>query len=136
MFLQVYIITAPDMQGHETVLALKDKFSARTYQDSSYGEWLFAVMAPTLIGSFGTYTWMAAFLSKGHSIHLPYISMLHDGADWCPWHDLFIQDDPRIIYHDVSTASSPTDEAAEAVMLRPTIFASAIRQRKDPCPTL
>ena len=134
--MQVYVIATHELHQHQTVLDLQDKFSAHIYEDSPHGEWLLAVLAPTFVGSFGTYTWMAAFLSQGHSIHLPYVSTLHDGSDWCPWHHLFIHDDPRIIYHDVVNASRPTAETAEMTMSRQTVFADAVRERKDPCPGL
>ena len=90
-------------------------------------------MAPVFIGSFGTFTWMAAFLSEARSIHLPYVSDLEWGASWLPWHDLFIHDDPRIVYHDIVNPKTHTHESATAVMSRNTTFAQAVRDRKNPC---
>ena len=135
-FTKVYIIAKPSLYVHETVVQLQQKFSAEIYKDSPEGDWFFAVMAPTLIGSFGSYSWMAAYLSEGHSVHLPYISNLRDGSDWSPLHNLFIHDDPRLVYHDVLDPSNPTDEAAATVMSRDTVFARAVRERQDPCPGL
>jgi len=133
---QVYIVASPALHKHHVVTSLVTKFSAQIYKDTPQGDFFFAVMAPTLIGSFGTYTWMAAFLSEGHSIHLPYISNLEQGSDWCPWKDLFIHDDPRVTYHDILYANSLTTETSTAVMARRTKFAQALSQRKDPCPGL
>ena len=130
---QVYIVAAPSLYQNQVVQSIIRQFSAEVYEDSIRGDFLFAVMAPTLIGSFGTYTWMAAFLSAGHSIHLPYSSNLEHGSDWCPWKDLFIHDDPRIIYHDVANPSVYTSETAETVLSRNTVFAHALKKRKDPC---
>jgi len=135
-FNKVYIIAKPDLHRHGTIVALRREFAADMYDDSPAGDWSFAVMAPTLVASFGSYSWMAAYLSEGHTIHMPYISSLKDGADWFPGHDLFIHDDPRIVYHDVLDPGNPTDETAAAVMSRDTVFARAIRARRDPCPGL
>ena len=132
----MYIIAAPALHQHHVVKNLIQNFSAQIYQDTPQGDFFLAVMAPTFIGSFGTYTWMAAFLSEGHSIHLPYISNLEHGSVWCPWKDLFIHDDPRVTYHDILYANSPTTESSRAVLARRTNFAQAVSKRKDPCPGL
>jgi hypothetical protein len=93
-------------------------------------------MAPILIGSFGTFTWTAAYLSEGHSIHLPYISSHEEGSLWHPGNELFIHDDPRIVYHDVADLHKLTHENASQVLKRDTLFAKSVLRRKDPCPEL
>jgi hypothetical protein len=129
-------VTQPAMYSHHTVTTLMSKVSAKLYKDSAYGDWSFATVAPTLIGSFGTFTWMAAFLSEGKSIHLPYISSLEHGAYWFPLQHLFIHDDPRITYHDVQNHGNITFEKASEVLARDTVFSRAVKNRIDPCPGL
>jgi hypothetical protein len=116
------------------VQAIIAKFGAEIYSDSAPGDWSFAIMAPTFIGSFGTYSWLLALLSEGTSIHLPYVSTLPGGTDWLPWSSLFIHDDRRIVYHDI--ANLTTFETADVVVSRNTPFAHAVRGRTNPCPGL
>jgi hypothetical protein len=130
---QVFIVSEPTLYSHQVVKSLQLRFAAEIYSDTPAGDWSLAVLAPVFIGSFGTFTWMAAFLSEGRLIHLPYVSDLSSGASWLPWHDLFIHDDPRIVYHDLGNPQAPTHEIASAVMSRNTKFAHAVRERKDPC---
>jgi hypothetical protein len=101
--------------------------------DTPAGDFSFAVVAPTFIGSFGTFSWMAAFLSEGHSIHLPYYSNLTEGAYWLPWHDLFIHDDIRISYHDLGNLQKNSHESASAVISGHSVFAASVRERRNPC---
>jgi hypothetical protein len=124
------------MYSHPTVTSLVSKVSAKLYKDSAHGDWSFATVAPTLIGSFGTFSWMAAFLSEGKAIHLPYISGIENGAHWLPFQHLFIHDDPRIIYHDIQNPGNITFENASEVLARDTIFSRAVKNRIDPCPGL
>ena len=44
---------------------------------------------------------MAAYLSRGRRIHLPCVGSLEQGSIWTPHCDLFIHDDPRVVYHDL-----------------------------------
>lgn len=133
---RIFVIAQPNMYNHQIVRDLKRNFHAELYQDTPIGDWSFAVMAPILIGSFGTFTWTAAYLSEGNSIHLPYLSDCERGSHWHPGHDLFIHDDPRIVYHDVANPRNITHETAMQVLSRDTIFARSVRRRIDPCPTL
>jgi len=133
---QVYIVAQANMHNHETILSLQSSVNAQLYQDATIGDWSFLAMAPILIGSFGTFSWMAAFLSEGHSIHLPYLSNLKKGSFWHPAEMLFIHDDPRIVYHDVIIPRMFTHESAIQVLERDTIFAKAVRDRVDQCPEL
>jgi len=134
-FNKVFIITVPKLRSHPVVKSLIHRFSAEIYSDSPAGDWSLAVMAPIFIGSFGTFSWMAAFLSEGQSIHLPYVSGLKSGASWVPWSDLFIDDDARIVYHDLVNPNVPTHETASSVISRNTVFARSLRERRDPCVT-
>jgi len=132
---EIYIIAQPNMYQHKTIRELQSKVGAHLYQDNAIGDWSFLVMAPILIGSFGTFSWMAAFLSEGNSIHLPYISSHERGSLWHPAEHLFIHNDPRIIYHDI-VPNEPTHESASQVLERDTVFARAVRARVNPCPHL
>jgi hypothetical protein len=132
----VYIIAAPGLHKHPTVQRVKRRFNAEIYRGSADDELALAILAPTFIGSFGTYSWMAAFLSEGNKIHLPYISHLEKGSAWCPWHELFIHDDARITYHDTSVIEHPTSETAAEVLARPTAFARGVKNRVNPCQEL
>ena len=44
--------------------------------------------------------WTIAYLSQGREIHLPIVSNMSFGSTWNWWDALFIEDDPRITYHD------------------------------------
>ena len=133
---QVYIIAAPALHQGELVQSLCKLFSAEIYEDIPSGDFSLAVMAPTFIGSFGTFTWMAAYLNEGQAVHLPYISNLEQGARWAPWQHLFIHDDARMTYHDIADPYHITRETAKDVVSRKTEFARAVRERKNPCPQL
>lgn len=130
---QVFIITVPQLYSSHVVKSLIRRFSARIYAGTPSDDWSLAVNARTFIGSFGTFSWMVAFLSEGDTIHLPYISELQYGAWWVPWHDLFIHDDPRIIYHDVSNLHKPTHEMSSSVIRKNSTFAKSLKSRKNPC---
>lgn len=130
---RVFIVAQSNLYTHPTLLRLKSIYDAVIYQDDPVGDWSLLVMAPTLIGSFGTFTWMAAYLSEGHSIHLPYLSNHERGSLWHPGHSLFIHDDPRIVYHDVLVPHQPTFETASQVLARNTTFAKSVRARPNTC---
>lgn len=130
---QVFIITVPQLYSSHVVKSLIHRFSARIYAGTPSDDWSLAVNARTFIGSFGTFSWMVAFLSEGDTIHLPYISELEYGAWWVPWHDLFIHDDARIIYHDVSNVHKPTHETPSDVIHKNSPFAKSLKSRNNPC---
>jgi hypothetical protein len=130
---KIYIIAASSLHQSDTIQTLKNRFSAEIYHDTPSEDLSLAIMAPTLIGSFGTFSWMAAFLSEGYSIHLPFYSNLESGTDWVPWNHLFMHDDARITYHDVAAADSITHETAAQVLAAETSFGKSVRARKDPC---
>lgn len=133
---RVFIVAQSNLYTHQTLLRLKSIYDAVIYQDDPVGDWSLMVMAPTLIGSFGTFTWMAAYLSEGHFIHLPYLSNHERGSLWHPGHSLFIHDDPRIVYHDVLVPHQPTFETASQVLARNTTFAKSVRARPNTCAEL
>jgi hypothetical protein len=134
---KVYIVAQTNMYQHQTVRELQNQVKAQLYNGGSpMDDWSLATMAPILIGSFGTFTWMAAYLSEGDKIHLPYLSNHESGSHWHPAHNLFIEDDPRIVYHDVSSPQKITHETAREVLARDTIFARAVKSRKNTCDML
>jgi len=132
----VYIIAQPNMRRSRIVLDLITKRKAQLYQDDPLGDWSLAVMAPIFIGSFGSFSWSVAYLSEGAEIHLPYISNVEQGSYWHPAHHLFIDDDARVVYHDVADEKKVTSESAADVLSRKTVFARAVLNRTDPCPDL
>ncbi len=130
---KIYIIAASALHQSDTIETLKNRFSAEIYHVTPSEDLSLAIMAPTLIGSFGTFSWVAAYLSEGSSIHLPFYSNLESGTDWLPWNHLFMHDDARITYHDVAAAESITHETAAQVLAGETSFGKSVRARKDPC---
>ncbi len=87
-------------------------------------------VAPTFIGSFGTYSWTIAYLSEGSRIHLPYYSSEAHGTDWLPWHALFIHDDERIMYSDCGGDGGEPVHARQ-VLAGNHAFARAVAKRPD-----
>jgi len=129
---KIYIVTDPKLYTHPAIRKLQSTFGAILHKGSPSEDMALMARAGIFVGSFGTFSWMAAFLSEGREIHLPYLSSMPKGVHgaWLPFHALFIHDDPRIMYHDILGSHW---ESGQRVQDRNTSFARAVRFRKIPC---
>lgn len=85
-----------------------------------------------LIGSFGTFTWTAVYLSSAREIHLPFDSSLAAGSSWAHWDGLFIDDDERVAYHDMHGEGRPgtTYLSGKDVLKASSPFAKGIAAKR------
>lgn len=81
------------------------EFGARVFESDKVSAHAFGRVADTFIGSFGTFSWLIAYLTCATRIVLPYFSDLPSGSTWVPWESLFIDDDDRVRYIDCVNAT-------------------------------
>lgn len=97
-FDRIWIACHETMWNHSIPVKLLQEYpNARLHGGSPTEDmWLATANKPkAFIGSFGTFSWMMAFLTEAPVIHLPYDKNQPDPG-WVPWCELFIDDDPRI----------------------------------------
>ena len=88
---------------HEKVVALARRLNARIRRTprgcGSAEDMAFLMAARRLVLSWGSYSWFAGFVSSAVEIHLP---IGGDGVlkHWVNTAFLFVDDDPRYIFHD------------------------------------
>lgn len=99
-------------------------FKLRVHGGSAVQDHYLARKAANLVTSIGTYSWTAAYLSEAESIHMPYCSYQEPG--WLPWANLFIDDDPRIVWHDYC---GPHSGNADLVLDSDSLFAGLVKKR-------
>jgi hypothetical protein len=101
-----WLVIEPGLEEYAPVLELIKVFGARIHKGTNMEDHTLARLAYNLVTSTGTFSWTAAYLSlRARTIHMPYCSTA--GDNWIPWASLFIEDDPRIVYHDICTSSTP-----------------------------
>ena len=102
----VWIITEPGAETAVTVQRIVKEFGAIVFSSDSTRAHAFGRVADVFIGSFGTFSWLIAYLTCAHRVILPYYSGLAEGTTWLPWDALFIDDDDRLRYFDCSEAGA------------------------------
>ena len=131
-------------KNHHVVDGLRAKFRNRLLVSEGNPEidMLIGVRAPILIASTETFSWIMAYATTARRIYLVYESKLSRGSMYCPLHTLFIDDDPRILYHDVRDTTMLENlhkehaiqlETAQEVLDRNTTFSFSVRRRKNEC---
>jgi hypothetical protein len=88
--------------------------------------------APILIVSALTFSWNMAFMTSARKIFMIYRSDIAQGSVYYPGADMFIHDDPRIMYHDVSVYPVQL-ETAQQLISRNSQFASTVKGRQNLC---
>ena len=111
----VWIVTEPAQRAHVVVRQLVEARGARVVGASAEAELWLASRAPVLVGSQGTFSWMAAYLFQGRSAHLPVVGPEPSGSIWAPHCALFIHDDPRLRYHDLRALAAGGRTAEQLV---------------------
>ena len=104
---QVWLLSDPRLCKAETAKHLRETWGAKCHMGTVAQDHFLARSAPVFIGSFGTFTWTAAYLSSAREIHLPIDTSLPSGSSWAHWDGLFIDDDERIYYHDMHGEGRP-----------------------------
>uniref|UniRef100_A0A7S1DIP2 Uncharacterized protein n=1 Tax=Hemiselmis andersenii TaxID=464988 RepID=A0A7S1DIP2_HEMAN len=97
---RVYLVAEPHQRDDDIVVKLEEVWNATWVSGSPNQDHYLSRVSPTFIGSFGTFTWTIVYLSQAKTIHLPIVSNMTYGSTWNWWEELFIEDDPRITYHD------------------------------------
>ena len=123
----VWILCDMGLHGDNVVDSLKRDYDAKIHGGSHHQDHYLGRVAPIFIGSFGTFTWTQAYLSGAREIHLPYVGIMKLGSSWNWWDALFIDDDPRIFYHDIS--GDATFQSTQEVKEGGTKFAEGIKER-------
>jgi hypothetical protein len=111
----IWIVTEPAQRAHVVVRQLVKARGARVVGASAEAELWLAARAPVLVGSQGTFSWIAAYLFQGRRAHLPFVGSEPSGSIWTPQCALFIHDDPRLRYHDIRAPAAGGRTAAQLV---------------------
>jgi hypothetical protein len=93
----IYLITAvtthpiaAELQNEAGIIMLKGRTAA---EDMSL-----LIKAKYLAISFGTFSWVGAFLSNAKEVHFPYFGTELERSFWLPWPALFVHDDVSMCY--------------------------------------
>lgn len=119
-----WVIVDPGMERHDEFRVWIKEVGGKIHGGSAVEDHSVARKAANLVTSMGTYSWTASFLSEAQSIHMPYCS--ERPSKWVPWHSLFIEDDPRIFWHDFCGSISGS---GKTVLKGNTWFAGVVHQR-------
>ena len=142
----VYFITEPKIRGDPTLKRLMDEYGATCeIGNDELDDMRFAASGEgsTLVLTYGTFSWMTAYLSFAGEIHVPYLS--NNAHYWFPAAALFVHDDPRYVYHDVAPIATSTKKssrrqrrtwlsALEVLDRDETEFSKAVRERHQSPP--
>lgn len=135
---RVYIACEPHLVLNKIVADLMLEQNVTYLDVSLHAQIHIARSANTLIGSFGSLSFFLAFLSSASQIHLPFFSAYSKGCFWAPLSDLFIHDDERIFYHDLSRgiaifngSQKHVGKAAGHVLASQTPFSKNVISRKS-----
>jgi len=131
----IHFLSEPRYRNnHHIVDGLKKWYPTRLKVSGGTPETDMAIglRAPILIVSALTFSWNMAFMTLARRIFMIYRSDIAQGSAYYPGADMFIHDDPRIMYHDVSVYPVKL-ETAQQVMTRNSPFASTVKGRLNPC---
>jgi hypothetical protein len=78
----VYIVAEPGQREDEIVQQILEQYSAKWVAEKPAQDHYLCRVAPTFIGSFGTFSWTIAYLSQAREIHLPIVSNMTFGSTW------------------------------------------------------
>lgn len=130
---RIWIMTEPDSEFAPIPQRLANDFGAQFYRGDDISSHAMGRAADIFIGSFGTFSWIIAYLTCATRIVLPYFSDIYVGASWLPWHMLFIDDDERLRYIDCKDQQNPAslrfETPREVVTRNDSAFARAILDR-------
>jgi len=131
----IYFVTDPRFrQNHHVVDGLKAKYPQRLLisRGNPEEDLLLGHHAPILIACTETFSWMMAYITSARKIYLVYESGLARGARGMPLHNMFIHDDPRVLYYDVLNTEIIL-QTADQVLDGNTTFAKSLQRRVNPC---
>lgn len=133
----IYLATEPFYrQNHHIIDNLRKKYGKRVIvsRGSPAQDMVLGMRASIMIGTFGTFSWMMAYLSKASRIYLVYNSARPRGSYTCPFHRLFIHNDPRIRYYDTERGANVHLETSNDILSRRgSTFFDNIRNRTNEC---
>lgn len=90
-------------------------------------DFTFLTKASHLILTYGTYSWLAALLSRASEVHVPFTRGAYEGL-WYPAPLLLVDDAPEYVYHDVEDGGRGFLSAAMLVA-QDTTYARAVKGR-------
>ena len=83
-----------------------------------------------MIQSYGTFSWVGAFLGRAKEVHKPYTS--NNWANhWAEESYLFVDDQPEYVYHNTETGKY-FETAAEVLAATDTAFVRGVLSRPKP----
>jgi hypothetical protein len=97
----VYIICADSEYASYDVKHLVQRYKAVIHKGTILQDHLLGRNAQILVAAQGTFSWMMVYLSVGKELHVPYWSSLSSGSGIHALNELFIDDDDRIMYHNL-----------------------------------
>ena len=97
---KVWIIT--ESPNDKLVSILKNKYNAKIISDSPIEDWVLLKSANKIIMSWGTFSWLAAWLSESEKIYFPLIGDWHPNSPRSKEINLWT-DEERYIYYDMKT---------------------------------
>lgn len=97
----VHIICSDSEYGSYDVKYLVQKYNAAIHKGTILQDHWLGRNAPILVAAQGTFSWMMVYLSVGKELHVPYWSSLSSGSGIHALNELFIDDDDRIVYHNL-----------------------------------
>ena len=68
--------------------------------NEAHVDFTFLTKANNLILTYGTYSWLAALISRASEVHVPFTRGAYEGL-WYPAPNLLVDDAPEYVYHDV-----------------------------------
>lgn len=71
------------------------------HNNNMYQDFDFLLHSNKLAMSFSTFAWWGAWLSNAEKIHFPIFGMWHPKTIWKNNNDLYVNNEPRYIYHEL-----------------------------------
>lgn len=90
------------LRTHSIITRLRQKYPVELMPPDLHLQMLLARQVGVFVGSLGTLSYILALTTNASETHLPYFSALREGCAWTSLNDLFIYDDQRLSYHDLT----------------------------------
>jgi len=100
---KIFVACEPHLVNENKIVSDLIKLHNATFLNISFhAQLLVARSSNTFIGTFGSLSFFLAYLTNASVVHLPFYSNLKGGSSWFSISDMFMYDNHRILYHDLS----------------------------------
>jgi hypothetical protein len=126
---RVHLVTEPRLRSTELAQQIVKRLNAtiRTEGKDAYDDlWFVKSTRGPLVLTYGTYSWIAGFLSHASAVHTPITARDWSGT-WSASTHLFVDDLPDYVYHDVERGRYFL--TAEQVLADNTSFSRSVKAR-------